>query len=245
MSRRTSHGLLLAAVAVACVSVVSCDTPEERHRVLTFFFDGVPPLYAPDTGDVAADAGAPEARRGKARPKPQRTQTVWYKHKPATDKKQCVNCHDTRRGFALLAPKSALCITCHNHEKETRKYEWMHGPVAIGACAACHEPHKSPYPHLVSALGSKLCFRCHERTPKGGKTRGCKRVQDQVRCTRCHNPHGGRDRFFLMASLAKAGPGAPAPNTAKDADRKKNRENSLKPDEQPKSHTAPVRQETR
>ena len=38
--------MAIAVLALGlAVQSIGCATPEERHRVLTIFFDGVPPLY--------------------------------------------------------------------------------------------------------------------------------------------------------------------------------------------------------
>ena len=54
--------------------LISCSDPVQRHKMLTFFFDGVPPLTTettggemepprPDSGPAKAEEGAREAQK--------------------------------------------------------------------------------------------------------------------------------------------------------------------------------------
>ena len=192
MSRGASRRLLAGLVAVSASLVVFSCIPEEKHRLLTFFFDGVPDLRAPGKEPEMKPASAAV---GATAPRPKPSSVVWYEHEATTDNAKCGACHDRNASYALLKPPLGLCVTCH--EKETREFPRMHGPVAVGDCAACHEAHRSPYKHLVRAPGAKLCLGCHERTPEAGQALGCARPSDDVDCVKCHNPHGGAGAFFL------------------------------------------------
>ena len=196
-------------MAAALAGVFSC-TAEKRHSTLVFFFDGVPPLNAPEqkkpgpktAGAAAATTQAP-AFAGSV-------------HEPARDEAGCGNCHNRQASFALLKPKDELCVTCH--ADKTRQFPFMHGPAAAGACAECHDPHRSPLPHLLRTDPPKLCFQCHDRTPDGAKPGPCARPSDDARCTDCHNPHGGAARFFLVARPSEVQGGQPAaPDAAPEA----------------------------
>jgi len=200
------------AAAAACLLILSC-TPEERHRTLTFFFDGVPPLHPPEEPQKVA------ARPGTATPgAPQPKAVVWFEHKPSEDEKACGKCHDRDASFALARPVGELCAPCH--EKQTREFPRMHGPVAVGDCAACHEAHRSPYEHLVRAPGATLCLRCHEPAPVGGKTLGCPRPSDATACTTCHHPHGGTQPYFLVEATSGAAAEDTSPPPPPDEERK-------------------------
>ena len=187
----------------AFLGLLSC-TPEGRHRTLAFFFDGVPPLHSPEEGP----APAPQPVYGAPVEAPRQPDIVWYEHKPTLDKGGCGRCHSRDASYTLVKPITEICVTCH--EERTREYPYMHGPTAIGECATCHEAHRSPYKHLLLAPASKLCLRCHEGLPEDGHTAGCKRTTDEVDCTSCHNPHGGRDRYFLSGRPGSAEGSGPA-----------------------------------
>lgn len=188
--------LPLLVAAAACLLILSC-TPEEKHRWLTTFFDGVPPLHPPDE---PAKVGAKPGTATPGTPQPEKV--VWYEHKPSEDEKACRKCHDPNASFAVTQPVAELCAQCH--EKQTREFPRMHGPVAIGDCAACHEAHKSRHKHLVKTPGPELCFRCHEPRPEGGTPRGCPRPSDEAACATCHHPHGGTKPYFLVEPTSGA-----------------------------------------
>ena len=103
-ARAISVRLVLLVVFPALIA--GCDEVE-RHKVLTFFFDGVPlsrreeleeELASPNSGDLE-----------QMRPK-----QLWYAHEP---RKDCTLCHGKRRqvGFShqidLVAPVPADCGT--------------------------------------------------------------------------------------------------------------------------------------
>ena len=207
-SRLLALGLRAALVCVAvgvAMGTLSC-TPEQKHRTLTFFFDGVPPLHPVVEPATKGSTAEPAIRKTVERP--DKPRAVLSEHKPLSDKASCVGCHDGNASFALLRPPAELCVRCH--EKETRQYPRMHGPTAVGDCGVCHDPHRAPREHLVRAPVVQLCFRCHEQTPEGGSTLGCSRASDQALCTECQDPHGGDRQYFLKVrpgeSPAAAGP---------------------------------------
>ena len=61
----------IAALALAlAVQGIGCATPEQRHRFLTIFFDGVPPLHPVEPAPV------PESLEAGDTPKPARVTVV-------------------------------------------------------------------------------------------------------------------------------------------------------------------------
>jgi predicted CXXCH cytochrome family protein len=193
----------------ALLGALSC-APEKQHEVLTFFFDGVPPLGGSEQAKTQPKPGAPSALLA-ARPKAAR---IGSEHDPTLDLKGCGTCHNWQTSFNLVKPVEELCVTCHSDK--TRQFPQMHGPAAVGACAQCHDGHRSAYPHLLLKPPPQLCFECHDRTASGEKTLGCPRPSDDAACTSCHNPHGGKDRFFLVSRPAETegavkAPAGPAP----------------------------------
>lgn len=212
MMRTTCRRALATVFGLwAGLALLSC-TPEEKHRVLTFFFDGVPPLHPIE---VKARSGTTPgaATPGVTKPaRPEPPKVVWYEHEAARDRTQCGECHDLKASYRLVKPVAELCISCH--KETTREYPRMHGPVAVGDCATCHEAHRSRYKHLVRAPAPELCFRCHEGTPEVGKTLGCVRASDESVCTKCHSAHGGKAAFFLIAGRGDVkGPQGDSPSS--------------------------------
>ncbi len=82
---------------------------------------------------------------------------------------------------------------CHGQTKEA---PWLHGPVTVGACNACHieqgpsEDHK----FALSRPADKLCNHCHPQ-PKAQVS--VHEAFSKGKCTSCHDPHGGANRFFI------------------------------------------------
>lgn len=162
---------------------------KKNFKTLSFFFDGVPePGTKSEAGSTKGRDSSPARKRTGTKP------DNWVKivshHKPYAEKK-CAECHNTRSISFLRQQKEKLCFSCHEKEKYTG--EFLHGPVSVGACLACHLPHESKYERLLKANTPQLCIDCHTawdrrdvKTHSKGKT-----------CIQCHNPHAGSNRFFL------------------------------------------------
>ena len=197
---RPSRTLLAKLVLLtALVGMLSC-APEKQHQVLSFFFDGVPPVGGSEQKKTKPTPGAPSVVTTEQ----PTAAAAGSEHKPTLDEKKCGACHSRQASFTLLRPVAELCVTCH--ADKTRQFPRTHGPVAVGECAECHEAHRSAHPHLLRKPAPQLCFQCHDRTAGGEKTLGCARPSDDVSCTNCHNPHGGKDRFFLASRSAENDP---------------------------------------
>ena len=173
--------------------LVGCDRAS-RHKVLTFFFEGVPPLdsqqQAVDSGTTAEEtptiAVADEQAVMIAR------QTDASRHAPAKD---CETCHLAEGAWnqkRLVSPLPDLCYSCHT---DYGAGEYVHGPVAVGECVFCHEPHQSRYVHLQKAPQPKLCYQCHDREDIESLVDHQDRL-DQV-CSECHDPHTSSAKHLL------------------------------------------------
>ncbi len=168
-----------------------------RHRVLSFFFDGVPPLEGEGAGQQASQG--PKA--GKSR-SPRRKAPKASLHPPFV-KKHCDKCHaglprrieGQKSGISFLTgtprlvlPLDKLCLQCHT--LPAAKY--VHGPVAMGRCETCHMPHRSPYPHLRKKEKIRdLCFQCHTKDLFVSMDLHQEKGWILKACTTCHDPHGG------------------------------------------------------
>ena len=119
----------------------------------------------------------------------------------------CENCHDSEspdetkaRELSRQVPK--LCFRCH--EDESKTYPYVHGPVAVGQCLFCHNPHKSMHAHLLNQDATELCALCHAR-------RGLRSIEDHlepsnIQCLECHNSHASTARFLLKAKRTESDP---------------------------------------
>jgi predicted CXXCH cytochrome family protein len=191
----------VGVVMLVCIGglVLSCDEVE-RHRALAFFFDGVPPLNRQGLEEGLLDSDSQDVEPGGQK-------TAWYVHEPQKD---CANCHRKQRpgGFSaqtyLVAPVPKLCYNCHSDY--TASASFVHGPVAVGQCLFCHNPHKSKIEHLLKEPQPKLCFRCHDVSMV--ELIPAHLAQQTSACTDCHYAHSGSTKALLKgdSSLTKTEP---------------------------------------
>lgn len=140
----------------------------------------------------------------------------------------CSGCHVSDDGdhpFHLTAESvGKVCEGCHGDPAEGRRV--VHGPVASGACTACHDPHSSRQSSLLRRAGNELCEECHLAGRSGTEgaprfalsaegighptrrhpTRGVPdpfRPGESLGCTTCHEPHGSA-RGALLARADSA-----------------------------------------
>ena len=110
-------------------------------------------------------------------------------HAPTED---CSGCHEAvsqphpqkgKKTFKLAAEGAALCTTCHDAftgKKQT------HAPVEAGECTACHSPHASDFPKLLTGSQKDVCGACHDDQLSAAHLHGPVSAGD---CTSCHEPH--------------------------------------------------------
>jgi len=161
------------------VQGVGCATPEERHRLLTIFFDGVPPLYPEEPEPVLQESdegNAPPARRVRGA-------------------NRIVSVHG-RYSNQLIAEKEELCWTCHDPEDFAG--EVVHGPFAAGFCQACHDPHRSKYEYLLVSDSTDLCESCHEQYDMAAIAEH--NSGDERLCQSCHDPHAADRKYMLKGN---------------------------------------------
>jgi predicted CXXCH cytochrome family protein len=181
---------MLVAVAMgAAVQSLGCATPEQRHRVLTFFFDGVPPLYPEEPGPMPAE---PVDGQGQQLAQAGPAAGEISVHGPVA-KRECDGCHDADYSNRLKAEKEDLCWTCH--EQDDFGGEVVHGPVAAGYCGGCHDPHESDYPFLLMRAPADLCEYCHD--PLDFESLPDHRVEQGDGCQSCHDPHAAGRKYML------------------------------------------------
>ncbi|MCL5024678.1 MAG: hypothetical protein M1497_15190 [Nitrospirae bacterium] len=152
---------------------------KSSYKVLSFFFDGVPP-----PGQAKSEAGR-EAKTEGTQPK-----TTYREHGPYAAR-QCEACH-VRGSNRLVLPIEELCLKCHT--LDLRK-KYVHGPLASGGCKVCHEPHGSAYPYLLVAEPKEFCLYCHNRNDIA-KQAAHKGVEAQ--CTSCHDAHSSDKKYLLL-----------------------------------------------
>jgi predicted CXXCH cytochrome family protein len=172
---------LAAALLLSLVAGLfsGCDATS-RHKVLTYFFDGVPPLEP---------AGGPPASAGDSTPIPVRPAS-FQEHGPYAAK-LCTACHNEEVGNALVAPPEQLCERCHTLKLDKT---YIHGPLASGGCLVCHDPHSSPYRPLLVSQSDSFCFQCHDRNDIANSP-GHANLEEP--CTTCHDAHMSNRKYLL------------------------------------------------
>lgn len=184
-------GLMLLAIAWGC------SDPQQRYEVLSFFFDGVPP-----PGMTEADLRQQELNPGVvfvARSDEQKKeQEIVYRYHVPYVKRDCFGCHDQTKGYAAKIDRDSSCVGCHDAYFQVAKADWIHGPVAMGECSMCHEPHRSEHAGLVKAPQPDLCYACHEASHFEADPFHST-LEDKT-CTRCHDPHAAGNRLLLVDS---------------------------------------------
>ncbi|NIP32728.1 cytochrome C, partial [candidate division KSB1 bacterium] len=56
-----------------------------------------------------------------------------------------------------------VCNECHlDKVKEFKRNKYVHGPVAVGMCSVCHNPHASDYKAQLHDKTNAVCLSCHE-----------------------------------------------------------------------------------
>jgi predicted CXXCH cytochrome family protein len=192
-SRTVLIGLML--LVFLGIFVVSCDEVE-HHDVLTFFFEGVPPLHGQLTEELV-DSDS----QGLSRTRPKQP---WFIHQP---RKDCTVCHDKskQRLFSsqtyLRKPVPELCYQCHVDYTTSASY--VHGPVAVGRCLFCHNPHKSRIEHLLVEPEPQLCYLCHNIDTVS--LIPALLVKQQFACTDCHNAHTSSVKYLLNEAPSLVG----------------------------------------
>lgn len=124
----------------------------------------------------------------------------------------CKHCHKpvqaNRHKFKPADKTQTTCIGCHKDFKpghgKRKHWRFEHGPVAVGACLTCHNPHGSNKKNLMSHSQAKLCMNCHNdlSASRSGLHKTHKPVKD-AKCMSCHEAHGSKDRHMLHPNLVQ------------------------------------------
>jgi predicted CXXCH cytochrome family protein len=101
-------------------------------------------------------------------------------------------------GRTPLAGAANSCVTdkCHS---SMGKEKFIHGPVAVGNCSACH---LSMGNHKFAPIkrDSDLCYKCHDRLNTKTSVHAPVKSGD---CTLCHDPHQSPYKYQLRADVTK------------------------------------------
>jgi len=200
--------LITVTIIIAVVS--GCDR-QGRHKMLTVFFTGVPPLEADNKGETEKD----DTPKGQQETKQTGPKAIVYTH-PLAAARLCNQCHLTTANFGmfgqkvstnfsqkgqpspgkLVVPRKELCIKCHKDKSDAnamREGIWLHTTAAKGDCLKCHDPHQSNIRYMLLDKPRQICIPCH----KDPKIMELAAHKEPGECLTCHNPHLGKDRKLL------------------------------------------------
>ena len=92
-----------------------------------------------------------------------------FHHKVPEGAIKCSDCHNQHGGFMGKSLRNSIngdmsCLKCHADKQGPFVYE--HAPIKVEGCQACHTPHGSTNPKLLTRnLVRFLCLECHSNTP--------------------------------------------------------------------------------
>lgn len=176
---------------MASVFFAGCN--ETKHyRTLSFFFDGVP---VPEHLRGEVELHEDDPRREMA---PQPAEVISYIYHAPYANRSCFGCHRRDQAFETAATDAALCQNCHDGYFKVEADDWVHGPIAVGECSYCHEPHRSVHEHLLTDQPRDLCFQCHDQQQV--ETEPFHAEHTDRDCGDCHDPHSAGNRRLLVDS---------------------------------------------
>jgi predicted CXXCH cytochrome family protein len=191
LARSRSIALFMSCLLFA-LTLGACD-PLTVHKVTTTIFDGVPSMPPAEEYCREYHQMALSEERSKELKLALTKQGVSESQHPPYAEKRCNDCHDKNTESGFVVPPEELCGHCHKGFPST---QFVHGPVAVGACQKCHLPHNSPNPSLLIKPKGEICSLCHTE-PRVAQAMHAKVTATGMLCTDCHDPHGGNNHYFL------------------------------------------------
>jgi predicted CXXCH cytochrome family protein len=118
----------------------------------------------------------------------------------------CLTCHQLSvKPWRIGFPGSNIeetCLACHTGKRDWRSRKYVHGPLKVGGCTLCHNPHGDENRHQLWADGAAaLCVACHsDKEDLMQKERRPVFVHGIIHgpgCVACHDPHATNHQFML------------------------------------------------
>lgn len=212
---------MLLAGGLALIGIAGCSSPAARHRVLNFFFTGVPPPGATPMEQTPAEPVLAMAANRRSLvvvstnfvhgPYAANTCDVCHKisssggfgESGGTPDLQGTRFQTTSMSGAMHAPMGELCSGCHEGTSPAEAVAaglWVHGPVSTGNCIQCHNAHAAAEQYMLQKPTNALCADCHAL----GTLVNLPEHQDRTDCVPCHTVHVGKDSRLLTADYANS-----------------------------------------
>ncbi|PLX38838.1 MAG: hypothetical protein C0608_12100 [Deltaproteobacteria bacterium] len=109
---------------------------------------------------------------------------------------QCLDCHDIMPAEGEMG-MTMVCDVCHGYQT---KKKYVHGPIPVGGCPACHDFESAPKRFELTSMGSELCFTCHGDVMAQFERKNVHGPVAMGFCTVCHNPHSSSFKYQLNSS---------------------------------------------
>lgn len=107
-------------------------------------------------------------------------------------REQCGGCHKkSGEATAAVAQAPGLCFGCHERNDSKR---YVHGPLAVGACLTCHDPHSGYGSAHLRKEQRLLCGDCHTAREATAAV-SCRKTGGM--CVDCHDPHQSDMKYLL------------------------------------------------
>ena len=210
-------GCLLVAATVATLAAQTGSEPSAGNAVL-------PSQKAAVAGEYTGDVGCRNCHKHDK---------IWdsfYKNphyksvasgKEPLERTGCEGCHGPGKAhvdaggdiqtvvfaFSVMSPKAIVdrCLTCHAKEfskANIRRSEHTQHDVACTSCHSIHNPATAE--HLLSKNQPEDCYQCHADVRAQFDLPSKHRVNEGlIKCSDCHNPHGGFTPTFGMGQTSK------------------------------------------
>ena len=109
------------------------------------------------------------------------------------NREQCLGCHliKDEMSTGVMGGAPTLCYGCHDRIDDKR---YVHGPLAVGDCLVCHDPHRGYGAAHLRQEQALLCANCHAARGDAA-TVACN--ASGRGCVSCHDPHQSDTRYLL------------------------------------------------